>query len=86
MFDFSNIDNSYQMDVRQRRLLNVFQIRQRRALFLAFDYMTPRDIMKIRMIAVQMSQISSGVVFWVYLAERQERDHENGRYLFITQN
>ena len=67
MFDYSNIDNSYQIDVRQRRLINVSQIRQRRALFLSYDYMTPQDIMKIRMIAIQMSQISSGVVFWVYI-------------------
>ena len=88
MFDYSNIDNSYAIDVRRRRLIHVLQIsyRQRRALFLCYDYMTPRDIMKIRMIAVQTSQTSRGVVFWVYMAERQEREHNNGRYLFITQN
>ena len=86
MFDYSSTDNSYQIDVRHRGLIYVSQIRQRRAVFLCFDYMTPREIMKLRMVAIQLSQVSQGFVFWVYMADRQERDHNNGRYLFISQN
>ena len=59
------------------------QSSHRYATYLCYDFMSFKDMVKLRMTAKYMVPASSGTVFWQYLSRRQESENNAGRTLFL---